>query len=60
MNTVQCEFWHEACQTDDLLSQETCKHECILIFLSSKLKVKAVGMEIMTSGTEFMKTLMER
>ena len=21
MNTVQCEFWHEAYQTDDLLSQ---------------------------------------
>ena len=43
MNTVQFKFWHEAYQTDDLLSQQTCKHECVLVFLSSKLKVKAVG-----------------
>ena len=40
---MQFEFWHEAYQTDDLLSQEACKHECVLVFLSSKLKVKAVG-----------------
>ena len=45
MNTVQCEVWHEAYQTDDLLSQQTCKHECVLVFLTSKLKVKSVGGE---------------
>ena len=48
MNTVQCEVWHEAYQTNDLLSQQTCKHEYVLVFLTStcsKLKVKAVGSE---------------
>ena len=64
---MQFELCHEAYQTDDCLSQETCKYECVLVFLSSKLKVKAVGgyatdmmHDGMTSGSEFMKTLMER